>query len=145
MTADQRIRIDLPSDPDSIPAARRALAELEPTLAPVTFLNLRLLVSELVTNAIRHVPADRAGTVHLEVLRTDAYVRVVVEDQGAGFTPRPAPDAEDRASGWGLNILAKVASRWGVENDDGARVWFEIDEPAASAGRGQAQARDAIA
>lgn len=131
MTEDPHISIDLPSEPTSIPAARRALAPFEADLAPVTFLNLRLLVSELVTNAVRHVPPDRAGTISLEVLRTDAYVRVVVEDQGVGFHAGPSPDDGARASGWGLNILAKVASRWGAENDPGARVWFEIDEPSA--------------
>ena len=139
--------MDLASDPASIRTARRALAPFEADLEPVTFLNLRLLVSELVTNAIRHVPADRAGTIHLEVLRTDAYVRVVVEDQGDGFLPTPNADVEDRVSGWGLNILAKVVSRWGVENDDGARVWFEIDERPRSSGEADrtARARGAVA
>jgi anti-sigma regulatory factor (Ser/Thr protein kinase) len=136
-----RISLDLPSDPNSIPRARRALQELKATLDPVTFLNLRLLVSELVTNAIRHVPSELAETVHLEIERTEEQVRVEVVDQGEGFVPRPRADGEDRASGWGLNILAKVASRWGVENDGGARVWFEIDAPwhesGAGAGRGQ--------
>ena len=148
MTEDPHISTELPSEPTSIPAARRLLAPFEADLEPVTFLNLRLLVSELVTNAIRHVPAEQAGTIRLEILRTDAYVRVVVEDQGDGFQPGPSPDDPARASGWGLNILAKVASRWGVENDGGARVWFEIDEP-WTARRAGAQpdrtVRDAIA
>ena len=144
--ADQRISIDLPSEPTSIPAARRALAGVEPTLGPVTALNLRLLVSELITNAIRHVPADRAGSIRLEVIRTEAYVRVAVEDQGEGFVPQPRADLQDRASGWGLNIVARVASRWGVENDGGALVWFEIDEPRGAAGPGRSgQEQDALA
>jgi anti-sigma regulatory factor (Ser/Thr protein kinase) len=141
VTPAMRISLDLPSEPNSIPRARRALQELKATLDPVTFLNLRLLVSELVTNAVRHVPGELAETVHLEIERTGEQVRVEVVDRGEGFVPRPRPDGEDRASGWGLNILAKVASRWGVENNDGARVWFEIDAPwhqaGASAGRGQ--------
>jgi anti-sigma regulatory factor (Ser/Thr protein kinase) len=91
--------------------------------------NVRLLVSELVTNAVRHVPADRATTIGLVLERTGDAVRVEVSDDGLGFVPQPRADIEDRASGWGLNILARVADRWGVENDGGARVWFEIDVP----------------
>ncbi len=137
MTQEKRISLDLPSEPNSIPRARRALQEIKATLDPVTFLNLRLLVSEIVTNAVRHVSRERADTIHLEVERTPQHVRVVVEDQGDGFVPQPRADVEDRASGWGLNILAKVASRRGVENDQGARVWFEIDAPLPE-GAGQA-------
>jgi len=140
VTRDLRITLELPTEPNSIPRARRALTELKPTLDPVTFLNLRLLVSELVTNAVRHVSRERAGGIRLDVARTDAHVRVEVVDRGDGFLPTPRADVEDRASGWGLNIVAKVASRWGVENDGGARVWFEIDAPvpddAGRAGQG---------
>ena len=142
MTQAKRISLALPSEPDSIPRARRALREIEGTLDPVTFLNLRLLVSELVTNAVRHVPGELADTIHLEIERSDEHVRVEVVDRGEGFVPHPRAEDEDRASGWGLNILAKVASRWGVENDGGARVWFEIDVPlpdgAERAGHGAA-------
>lgn len=129
MTASLRFSLDLPTDPRSIPRARKALAPLETMVDQVTWLNLKLLVSELVTNAIRHVPPDRAKGLQVVVTRTEQLVRVEVADHGVGFVPRPPPDAEDRASGWGLNILAKLASRWGVENDDGAHVWFEIDAP----------------
>lgn len=129
MTAPLRFSLDLPTDPTSIPRARRALGPLEATVDQVTWLNLKLLVSELVTNAIRHVPPERATGLQVVVARTEQLVRVEVVDHGAGFVPRPPPEAEERASGWGLNILAKLASRWGVENDDGACVWFEIDAP----------------
>ena len=134
VTAPLRFSLDLPTDPTSIPRARQALAPVETTVDQVTWLNLKLLVSELVTNAIRHVPSDHATGLQVVVTRTERLVRVEVVDHGVGFVPRPPPEAEDRASGWGLNILAKLASRWGVENDDGARVWFEIDAPLPARG-----------
>jgi anti-sigma regulatory factor (Ser/Thr protein kinase) len=124
------LSLELPTEPDSIPRARRAIEEVGPTVDDLTMLNLRLLVSELVTNAVRHVPADQAAAIRLSVQRTEDVVRVEVADRGPGFTPQPNADVKDRASGWGLNILAKVADRWGVENDDGALVWFEVDAPA---------------
>ena len=130
MTRDVHLRLDLPTEPGSIPRARRAIEEVAPTVDELTLLNLRLLVSELVTNAVRHVPADQAQTIRLVVNRNAQGVRVEVGDRGPGFMPAPQADVQDRASGWGLNILARVADRWGVENDDGALVWFEIDVPA---------------
>lgn len=125
--------LDLPSEPGSIARARRALERIEPTLDEATRLNLRLVVSEVVTNAIRHVPAGHAEHIHVTVARTDGRVRVEVVDHGPGFVPSPCGDAYDRVSGWGLNIVAKVATRWGVENDRGARVWFELAAPSHDA------------
>ena len=124
--------LDLPPEPDAIPAARRAVERLASSLDRETLLNLRLLVSEIVTNAVRHVPASEAATIRLVVARTDRAVRVEVEDRGPGFVPAPRTDAEpgEQTSGWGLHILAKLATRWGVESDGGARVWFELDVPA---------------
>lgn len=133
MSSDVHLTLDLPTEPESIPRARRAVEEVAPTVDDLTLLNLRLLVSELVTNAVRHVPREHARSIKLVVERTGTGVRVEVSDSGPGFVPEPRADVEDRASGWGLNILAKVADRWGVENDDGARVWFEIDAPAGTA------------
>ena len=131
MTDTLDFSLDLPPEPDAIPAARRAIERLAPSLDEETLLNLRLLVSEIVTNAVRHVPASDAATIRLVVARTDRAVRVEVEDRGPGFAPAPRTDgpAGEQTSGWGLHILAKLASRWGVESDGGARVWFELDAP----------------
>lgn len=104
---------------------------IDPPLDEATRLNLRLVVSELVTNAIRHVPAEYADRIQVTVARTEGHLRVDVVDHGPGFMPTPCSDAEDRVSGWGLSIVAQVATRWGVENDRGrgARVWFEMAAP----------------
>ena len=124
----------LPTEAGAIQRARCAVDELASTLDEATFTHVRLLVSELVTNAVRHVPADRARQIELTVERRDEAVRIEVADHGPGFVPVPRADATQRASGWGLNILARVATRWGVENDRGARVWFEIETARASDG-----------
>ncbi len=129
MTDQLRLSLDLPTETGSIPRARRAVDQLAEHVDPAVLQNLRLLVSELVTNAIRHVPAEQATTIGLVLERSGDAVRVEVRDEGLGFVPQPRADADDRASGWGLSILARVADRWGVENDEGARVWFEIDVP----------------
>jgi hypothetical protein len=55
------------------------------------------------------------------------HVRVEVADKGNGFGGRPRPPDPGRAGGWGLYIVEKLASRWGVMEGGGTRVWFEID------------------
>ena len=94
--------------------------------------NARLLVSELVTNAVRHVPAKDGDEISLVVEREGDRLRVEVADRGPGFAPQPRADTKDASSGWGLHILAKLAARWGVETDRGARVWFELEAPRPS-------------
>lgn len=63
--------LDLPSEPGSIARARRAMDRIDPPLDEATRLNLRLVVSELVTNAIRHVPAEYADRIQVTVARTE--------------------------------------------------------------------------
>jgi len=86
---------------------------------------LRLLVSELVTNSIRHV-SDSAHPVELAVRIGARGIRVEVRDGGAGFVPgRPEPRGAE--GGFGLFLVERLASRWGVDTRDGTRVWFELD------------------
>jgi anti-sigma regulatory factor (Ser/Thr protein kinase) len=92
---------------------------------------LRLLVSELVTNAIRHVSRS-TQPVELDARITDAAIRVEVRDGGTGFEPG-TPRPRGAEGGFGLFLVERMASRWGVETQDGTRVWFELD--LASGGR----------
>jgi serine/threonine-protein kinase RsbW len=93
---------------------------------------LRLLVSELVTNCVRYgAPADDAS-VELAVRVAGRMIRVEVHDGGAGFVPDHARP-RGAEGGYGLFLVERMASRWGVDTDRGTRVWFELDlEPAAS-------------
>jgi anti-sigma regulatory factor (Ser/Thr protein kinase) len=89
----------------------------------------RLLVSELVTNAVRHVPPDAAAGVELEIAVEEACLRVEVRDSGPGFRPADLPRhrrGAEETSGWGLMILDRLARRWGAEADGSNRVWFEL-------------------
>jgi signal transduction histidine kinase len=88
---------------------------------------LLLLTCELVNNAVRHGGAAEDHVIELELAALDAgRVRVQVSDPGVGFehTPRDAP--LDEEGGWGLVLIDSMAESWGVEQDDGTRVWFEL-------------------
>ena len=86
-----------------------------------------LLVSELVSNAVRHAP--RAGVPEIELrLKLDPErIRVVVSDPGAGFVAEPRLPTASESSGWGLYLVDRIADRWGVITKDRSEVWFEID------------------
>ena len=90
----------------------------------MTLANLRLLVSELVTNAIEHARSD--GDIGLRVGLEDGTVRVEVIDGGAGFTPRARQPGDPLSSGWGLHFVDRLANRWGADAEKGGRVWFEM-------------------
>ena len=85
--------------------------------------DLLLLVSELVTNAVRHARGERFE-VRLAV--RPELVRLEVEDEGPGFEPLIRP-TEDGTGGYGLYIVDRIADRWGVERDAGGRIWLEVD------------------
>ena len=95
--------------------------------------DVRLLISELVTNAVRHADLDAGDAIVLVIDVADQMLRVEVHDPGGGFVPStPSPDPA-RPSGWGLYLVAELADRWGVDSDERTRVWFELDRPAAAA------------
>lgn len=119
------MRLRLPARLDSVPRARDFVEPLQDDLDEDTFLNLRLLISETVTNAIRHVEAAEDADVELVVQHGDGIVRVEVLDDGPGFKPEPV-DQTDLSSGWGLRLLERVAVRWGTGDDPRSYVWFEL-------------------
>ena len=86
--------------------------------------DVRLLVSELVTNSVRHADQPPGAPLHLRAAAVDGVVRVEVADRGHGPVRRRAPG--DRAGGFGLHLVERLAARWGVNHEDGTRVWIEL-------------------
>lgn len=111
--------------------ARNALRSLNGSLDRQLAEDIRLLVSELVTNSLRHTGS---ADIELEVWRSDQLVRVAVSDQGAGFDLGEPPQPGD-ASGWGLFMVDRLADRWGVERNGDTRVWFELTRHAGESTR----------
>jgi anti-sigma regulatory factor (Ser/Thr protein kinase) len=112
--------------PSAASAARSALLALDERIDGRVLDDIRLLVSELVTNAIRHAEAH-GGVVELDVTLVDDRVRVEVADPGPGFEPQPRDDEMSRPGGWGLYLVDRIADRWGVIRNRMNRVWFELD------------------
>ncbi len=122
-------RAELPIGPAAPRTARRLVEEwLEPAVGRDQLDRAKLLVSELVTNGVRHVAHHEGDVVELRVQLGAAAVRIEVRDPGRDFRPArtiaPPPDA---VGGRGLLIVDRVASRWGVVPGPRTCVWFELD------------------
>jgi anti-sigma regulatory factor (Ser/Thr protein kinase) len=114
--------------PYAAAAARRALGGLRDVVGPERLEDVFLLVSELVTNGVRHAGAGEADELELDVRRDADRLRVEVADPGPGFRGAHARPRGDDTGGWGLYLVEQIADRWGVQRDEaGANVvWFEL-------------------
>jgi anti-sigma regulatory factor (Ser/Thr protein kinase) len=86
-----RIDLELPAAPEAPSMARRALSPLRGAVSQTTMADLQLLVSELVTNSIRHAGLSPPASVALNVRLAEQRVRVEVTDAGPGFDRPPPP------------------------------------------------------
>lgn len=124
-----RLELYLPSAETAIGQARAAVDRLEALDEhPEARFAVRLLASELFTNAVKYGRRRDDGRVRFAVDVGDSRVRVEVGDRGRGFIAdnvvMPGPDGE---SGRGLAFLDALASRWGVIRNGESCVWFELD------------------
>jgi anti-sigma regulatory factor (Ser/Thr protein kinase) len=125
-SVDDGISLRLHGGPEAAARARRALSKLRADIDPPLMETLRLLVTELVSNSVRHASAE---TVVLKVLVGRSVVLTEVSDEGPGFDPERdgAGKPGDDESGWGLFLVERLAHRWGVTQDeDATKVWFEL-------------------
>ena len=117
------VTLRLPASPAAPRAARRGVVDglaLDGELAR----SAALLISEAVTNSVLH-----AGLAPSDLVRVDAWwsgdcVHVEVCDEGGGLDSPSA--AGPREGGHGLNLIGRLAERWGFSCDGQTRVWFEI-------------------
>lgn len=81
-----------------------------------------LLVSELVTNAVRHAATPFELTISVE----GSQVTVAVVDHDRSHPPRMGNPRPEDTSGRGLRIVEELSTSWGSEpvSTDAKRVWF---------------------
>lgn len=121
-------RFVLPPRPESATAARLLVTHwLGQWGIPETVRETaRLLISELVANAVLHTDSQR---VICRVEASGRGLRIEVADQGPGLTEAPRLADEDEESGRGLLLLDALADAWGIITPDqgaGCTVWAEI-------------------
>ena len=122
------IDLRLAPEPEVVTTARHALDQLANLMPPEKLEDVRLVVSELVTNSILHAGLSTEDQISLTVKVSAGSVRGRVCDPGSGFeVPSEPSPRSDMSGGWGLPIVETISDRWGVERNRHACVWFEID------------------
>jgi anti-sigma regulatory factor (Ser/Thr protein kinase) len=122
-----RIELELEAGPGAAHEARAAVSALDGRARPEVLDDVRLLLSEIVTNAVRHSGSPSGSTIGLAVSVSGGAVRAEVTDHGRGFAPSPRSAPWTQAGGWGLHLVDRLATRWGVDRGPRPRVWFEIE------------------
>ena len=121
---EEGLNLKLDRGPGAAAKARRSLARLRGDLDAPLMETMRLLITELVTNSVKHTGAQ---TVELTVLVGNSSVRTEVTDGGPGFDLARTGSLTSDQTGWGLFLVERLAERWGVDKDGGAtKVWFEL-------------------
>jgi anti-sigma regulatory factor (Ser/Thr protein kinase) len=132
---------ELAGGPYAATAARLALDNLDTELDPVLAQDLRLLVTEAVKNSVQHAGVGPEDSIGLRIEVRAELVRIEVTDHGPGFEPDASRPDEDEVSGWGLFLIDQLSDRWGVKQEEGTCVWFEVSRGGqSSAGRADAAA-----
>jgi anti-sigma regulatory factor (Ser/Thr protein kinase) len=127
MDAPMERRVTFPLAPEAPSQARAVIGEELGSRSAKVREDAMLLVSELITNAVRHAPTPERSEVELRIRNEPEKVRVVVADPGSGFVPRSRLPTISDGSGWGLYLVDRIADRWGVLTQDRTEVWFELD------------------
>jgi anti-sigma regulatory factor (Ser/Thr protein kinase) len=85
----------------------------------------RVLAGELVERAFPHASGSTIE-VRVTVARGQS-LRIEVRDTGSGFSPAPSPRHDLAESAWGLYLVDRLASRWGIDQGSRGCVWAEVD------------------
>jgi anti-sigma regulatory factor (Ser/Thr protein kinase) len=118
------LSVDIPCDRRAPATARRAIDGLSGSVAEDVIPDVKLLVSELVTNSVKYGgEGDLRVTIDAEGPRK---LRAEVIDQGVGFVPVARDRTATDVGGWGLHLVQTLSNRWGVY-EGSTHVWFEID------------------
>ncbi|MEU0844536.1 SpoIIE family protein phosphatase [Streptomyces sp. NPDC005962] len=119
---------DLPSDPAVVANARSlAVHQLAEWGLEELVMTTELIVSELVTNAIRH----GTGPIRLRLIRHDVLICEVADASNTSPRLRHARTTDE--GGRGLFLVAQLTRRWGTRYTEGGKlIWAEQDLPDAA-------------
>ena len=102
------------------------MRSLEGYVPPEMIQDLNLLLSELVTNSVKHGSLVHDQAIEIDANSTGHGIRIEVKNPG-GAEMTNSVDPRPSESGWGLMLVTKIASRWGMTTNGSTLVWFEID------------------
>ena len=119
------LSIELPIRPESAGWAREAVGEFRDHLDESSFIDLQLMVSELVSDAVR-AEAEGEQEIAIRIEARDRRIHVEVREGAIAYRLRSRrPEIGER--GWGLYLTRILANRWGTRHeDDRGCVWLQM-------------------
>ncbi len=118
----------LPHDATAAAQARAKIDEdLTSVLPPRRLDESRLMVTELVTNAVRHAPPEPDGSIVLEIKHEPGVARIVVRDGGTHMDLNELTFHTQADGHYGLFVVDALADHWGFSIDGDKGVWFEVE------------------
>lgn len=120
------VRLRIPAKPEYIALTRLALTGLTDlaALPPEIVADLKLALTEAVSNSVRHAYGASGGFVEIAYELSGTTLAIEVVDDGAGFDPdRPAELEGDELSegGLGIAIIRTIADEFEIQSEAGAR------------------------
>jgi anti-sigma regulatory factor (Ser/Thr protein kinase) len=123
-----RFREVFPGGEKAAGHARRVLERWLADAVPAHRLgDLQLLVTEIVANCVRHGGVGEDGRIDLQVNVGRELARVEVRDTGIQADPRVRQPDLAGGGGFGMVLVERMSSAWGVEHEPGVVMWFEMD------------------
>ncbi|MGH8892618.1 MAG: ATP-binding protein [Actinomycetes bacterium] len=127
---DTSVSVSVPHERTGVGIARHALADqLDAAgVAPDDRDDAMLVLSELVSNAVKHAAPLPSGEITVRWQVADDLLHIEITDGGgAGTRPTASMAALSALGGRGLDIVRTVSTQWGVtEAEDGVTVWAEV-------------------
>ncbi|MDQ1626844.1 MAG: hypothetical protein QOI54_588 [Actinomycetota bacterium] len=124
--------VSVPHERHGVSVARHAFAdELDAVGIPDDDRDDAMLVlSELVSNAIKHAAPLENGEVRVRWAFRDDCLHIEITDGGAATRPNAVVSAVSALGGRGLDIVRTVSRQWGVtEATDSVTVWADVPRP----------------
>ncbi len=119
------LQLEVPCNRDAPCVVRDAIDQLD-EVAPVRH-ELRLLASELVTNAVLHSACGDGATIQVELkLKEDCLVIAVCDPSESGRTASIRVEEDPARGRFGLQIVQRLSRASGSERPDGQLVWAEL-------------------
>src|SRR2546429_6703320 len=119
----KELTFELAGGPYAVTAARLALSEIDEMVDETQAFDVRLLVSELVTNSVKHANAGPDESISLNLTIDESVIRCDVRDPGPRFDPPDEPRAEAGGSDYGLSFATQIADGW-LQHHAAPSVWL---------------------
>lgn len=132
------VSVSVPHERNGVRMARHAFADqlAASGVRPEDGEDAMLVLSELVSNAVKHAAPLPSGEITVRWHVADDLLHIEITDGGSGSRPHPSVPALSALGGRGLDIVRTVSSQWGVtEGDTTVTVWAEVPRTGPDAGR----------